>query len=68
MNNTDAEGRLTLADALLYCQQQGVTQEGLKDRCGWLGGGGYRDPDGRLYGGLGQGHYRRKARIDSWSK
>ena len=26
MNNTDAEGRLTLADALLYCQQQGVTE------------------------------------------
>ena len=28
VNNTDAEGRLTLADALLYCQQQGVTEEG----------------------------------------
>lgn len=26
VNNTDAEGRLTLADALLYCQQQGVTE------------------------------------------
>lgn len=24
VNNTDAEGRLTLADALLYCQSQGV--------------------------------------------
>merc|ERR1719437_116405 len=24
VNNTDAEGRLTLADALLYCQKQGV--------------------------------------------
>jgi len=26
VNNTDAEGRLTLADALLYCQEQGVTE------------------------------------------
>lgn len=26
VNNTDAEGRLTLADALLYCQDQGVTE------------------------------------------
>lgn len=26
VNNTDAEGRLTLADALLYCQQQGATE------------------------------------------
>mmetsp|Transcript_19660 Transcript_19660/g.34847 ORF Transcript_19660/g.34847 Transcript_19660/m.34847 type:complete len:625 (-) Transcript_19660:122-1996(-) len=26
VNNTDAEGRLTLADALLYCQKQGVTE------------------------------------------
>merc|ERR1719323_1099181 len=26
VNNTDAEGRLTLADALLYCQQQGVEE------------------------------------------
>ena len=26
VNNTDAEGRLTLADAMLYCQQQGVSQ------------------------------------------
>merc|ERR1719330_1209350 len=26
VNNTDAEGRLTLADAMLYCQKQGVTE------------------------------------------
>jgi len=26
VNNTDAEGRLTLADALLYCQGKGVTE------------------------------------------
>eukprot|EP00928_Gymnodinium_smaydae_P042486 TRINITY_DN28601_c0_g1_i1.p1 TRINITY_DN28601_c0_g1~~TRINITY_DN28601_c0_g1_i1.p1 ORF type:complete len:624 (-),score=99.32 TRINITY_DN28601_c0_g1_i1:125-1996(-) len=26
VNNTDAEGRLTLADALLYCQRQGATE------------------------------------------
>jgi len=26
VNNTDAEGRLTLADAMLYCQEQGVTE------------------------------------------
>lgn len=26
VNNTDAEGRLTLADALLFCQNQGVTE------------------------------------------
>merc|ERR1719436_1578972 len=26
VNNTDAEGRLTLADALLYCQDQGATE------------------------------------------
>merc|ERR1719160_2278831 len=26
VNNTDAEGRLTLADALLYCQEQGVAE------------------------------------------
>lgn len=26
VNNTDAEGRLTLADALLYCQNQGVAE------------------------------------------
>ena len=26
MNNTDAEGRLTLADALLYAQQQDITE------------------------------------------
>lgn len=26
VNNTDAEGRLTLGDALLYCQDQGVEQ------------------------------------------
>jgi len=26
VNNTDAEGRLTLADAMLYCQQQGATE------------------------------------------
>lgn len=30
VNNTDAEGRLTLADALLYCQQQGVTEVRLR--------------------------------------
>jgi len=26
VNNTDAEGRLTLADALLFCQEKGVTE------------------------------------------
>merc|ERR1712012_569028 len=26
VNNTDAEGRLTLADAMLYCQRQGVSE------------------------------------------
>merc|ERR1719401_2850987 len=26
VNNTDAEGRLTLADAMLYCQKQGVSE------------------------------------------
>lgn len=26
VNNTDAEGRLTLADAILYCQKQGVQE------------------------------------------
>lgn len=26
VNNTDAEGRLTLADALLYAQQQDITE------------------------------------------
>lgn len=26
VNNTDAEGRLTLADALLYCQNQGIKE------------------------------------------
>merc|ERR1719160_1771582 len=26
VENTDAEGRLTLADAMLYCQKQGVTE------------------------------------------
>merc|ERR1712039_467037 len=26
VNNTDAEGRLTLADALLYCQSHGVNE------------------------------------------
>ena len=26
VNNTDAEGRLTLADALLFCQDKGVTE------------------------------------------
>merc|ERR1719401_1915731 len=26
VGNTDAEGRLTLADAMLYCQDQGITE------------------------------------------
>ena len=49
INNTDAEGRLTLADALLYAQNQcgaGVMRPGGDWGLGWLvgqGGGGGSD-------------------------